>query len=388
VVDNSNIHNNGAGVGIGTTTPNASAKVEIASTTQGFLPPRMTTAQRDAIATPALGLVIYNTSTNCLNFYVGTGWNQSCGQPLTAYVSSLNCETATHVGTLFSGNAANGVSSVVPYTGGNGGNHNGQIVSSTGVTGLTATLNAATLANGSGNFTYTISGTPTTMGTALFALNIGGQACTLSRVVLSANPACSPTTVVDVTNPITGKTWMDRNLGASQAATSSTDAASYGDLFQWGRGCDGHQLRTTTTWTQLVSFSDQPGHSDFIRSDDWRHPQNNNLWQGVDGINNPCPAGYRIPTVAELNNERLSWTTNGPSGAFASPLKWPMAGYRPSNNNPNPITGAGTYGAYWSSSPYFQQALSLYFLYDFGGGYADRVNSSRGDGRSVRCIKD
>jgi hypothetical protein len=37
---------------------------------------------------------------------------------------------------------------------------------------------------------------------------------------------------------------MDRNLGASQVATSSTDPASYGDLYQWGRPADGHQIRT------------------------------------------------------------------------------------------------------------------------------------------------
>jgi len=41
--------------------------------------------------------------------------------------------------------------------------------------------------------------------------------------------------IPNVTNPITGETWMDRNLGAIQVATSSTDADSYGDLYQWGR---------------------------------------------------------------------------------------------------------------------------------------------------------
>lgn len=44
----------------------------------------------------------------------------------------------------------------------------------------------------------------------------------------------------NVTNATTGKVWMDRNLGASQVATSSTDANSYGDLYQWGRAKDGH----------------------------------------------------------------------------------------------------------------------------------------------------
>jgi hypothetical protein len=49
--------------------------------------------------------------------------------------------------------------------------------------------------------------------------------------------------IVDVLNPATGKTWMDRNLGAAQLATASNDVAAYGDLYQWGRFSDGHQCR-------------------------------------------------------------------------------------------------------------------------------------------------
>jgi hypothetical protein len=60
-------------VGIGGTA-NAAAILDVASATKGFLPPRMTTAQRDAISTPPAGLVIYNTSTNVLNFYNGSAW--------------------------------------------------------------------------------------------------------------------------------------------------------------------------------------------------------------------------------------------------------------------------------------------------------------------------
>jgi hypothetical protein len=62
-------------VGIGANTLiNASAILDITSTTRGFLPPRMTSTQRDAIASPAAGLVIYNTTTNLLNVYNGTMW--------------------------------------------------------------------------------------------------------------------------------------------------------------------------------------------------------------------------------------------------------------------------------------------------------------------------
>jgi hypothetical protein len=58
----------------GATSVNASAQVQIDSTTKGFLPPRMTTTERDLIATPAAGLMIYNTTTNRPNFYDGSAW--------------------------------------------------------------------------------------------------------------------------------------------------------------------------------------------------------------------------------------------------------------------------------------------------------------------------
>jgi hypothetical protein len=59
----------------GTYTDIASAKVAINSTTQGFLPPRMTTTQKNAIGTPAAGLIVYDTDTNKLCCYNGTSWN-------------------------------------------------------------------------------------------------------------------------------------------------------------------------------------------------------------------------------------------------------------------------------------------------------------------------
>jgi len=65
---------NSGNVGIGTTSPNAAALLDVTSTTQGFLPPRMTEAERDAISTPPAGLMAYNTTTDKLNFYNGTAW--------------------------------------------------------------------------------------------------------------------------------------------------------------------------------------------------------------------------------------------------------------------------------------------------------------------------
>jgi hypothetical protein len=61
-------------VGINTSTPNASAMLDVTSTTLGFLPPRMTTTQKNAIATPAAGLMVYDTTLNLMSVYNGTMW--------------------------------------------------------------------------------------------------------------------------------------------------------------------------------------------------------------------------------------------------------------------------------------------------------------------------
>jgi len=62
------------GINVGAATPNAAAQLQVDSTTRGFLPPRMTTAQRDAITTPPDGLVLYNTSTNKLQVRAAGAW--------------------------------------------------------------------------------------------------------------------------------------------------------------------------------------------------------------------------------------------------------------------------------------------------------------------------
>ena len=201
----------------------------------------------------------------------------------------------------------------------------------------------------------------------------------------TVNCASGPTAIVDVTNPSTGKTWMDRNLGAAQVATSSTDANSYGDLYQWGKRADGHQCRNSPTNTTLSSI-DQPANGNFILAPntpyDWRSPQNDNLWQGVNGVNNPCPSTYRLPTDAELEAERASWSANTSVGAFASPLKLPMAGYR--DYYSGSLSNVGTVGYYWSSTVSGAGARYL----GFSSSDAFMFGNYRANGLTVRCLKD
>jgi hypothetical protein len=300
-------------------------------------------------------------------------------------ISTLSCGTATNIGTLTAGTAASGVSFSVPYTGGNGGMHNGQSVASTGVTGLTATLVAGIFSTGAGSLIFDITGTPSGGGSASFALNIGGQACTLTVTVYYAYPAGSifcngtPTIVIELTNPVTGKTWMDRNLGATQ---SSAFSAGYGDLYQWGRRADGHQCRTSPTTTNLSSV-DQPVHGNFILgggsgNNDWRTPQNPNLWQGANGINNPCPIGFRIPTSIELLDESATWS----SFSWANTIRFPNAGQRFSTNGVLNSVGSERY--YWSSTVSTQAPHTSNYL----TGLPSIAFSTRSNGYSVRCIKN
>jgi uncharacterized protein (TIGR02145 family) len=257
--------------------------------------------------------------------------------------------------------------------------------------------------NGAGFNNGTITGqTMFWNGTSWIVLNPGAQAqiltiCeglpiwTTGGVCPAVYPAGSvfcasgATAIVDVTNPTTGEIWMDRNLGATQVATSSTDAASYGDLYQWGRRTDGHQCRTSPT-TATLSSIDQPAHGNFITIGtapyDWRSPQNVNLWQGVSGVNNPCPSTYRLPTDAELDTERLSWSANTSVGAFASPLKLPMSGDR--GYSIGSLSFVGTVGLYWSSTVSGTYSRYLYF----NSSFAAISTSSRANGFSVRCLKD
>jgi uncharacterized protein (TIGR02145 family) len=227
--------------------------------------------------------------------------------------------------------------------------------------------------------TVVCAGTPVNIGVN-FA-TAGGQ---YPAGTVHCDPA-NPTAIVDVTNPTTGKTWMDRNLGASQAATSSTDTAAYGDLYQWGRAADGHQCRNSATTTTLSS-TDQPGHGSFITINsgnwDWRSPQNTGLWQGVNGVNNPCPSGYRLPTETEINAERLSWSSNTSAGAFASPLKLPIAGYRLSSSGL--LFSVGGIGYYWSST-----VSNIYSRHLFiQSGNDGMATNGRAVSYSVRCLKD
>lgn len=106
---------------------------------------------------------------------------------LGALVSTLNCAGATYSNPNNSTSFAYNTTITLPYTGGNQGAYGAQTYNSTGVTGLTASLGAGTIALGAGTLALTISGTPSAEGNANFTISFGGQSCVVAIYSIALN---------------------------------------------------------------------------------------------------------------------------------------------------------------------------------------------------------
>ncbi|CAD7811803.1 hypothetical protein CHRY9390_02418 [Chryseobacterium aquaeductus] len=93
-------------VGIGVQTPHQSSILDITSETRGFLPPRLTAAQRNAITSPSAGLIIFNLTANCLEIYNADDakWKSLCGEVDSGTASfDPDCNTVSVNGTYETG---------------------------------------------------------------------------------------------------------------------------------------------------------------------------------------------------------------------------------------------------------------------------------------------
>jgi uncharacterized protein (TIGR02145 family) len=269
--------------GIGTNTPDTSALLELASTSKGFLIPRLTKVQRDAIDSPVAGLTVYCIDCNSgeISLFNGATW----GVTSTGYVSR--------------------------YT------------------------NVAS--NNSGG-TYT---------------------------------------------------FLNHNLGADTSLDPHTPVKGLnGDYYQWGRYAPAGDVDII-----IGTWGAQGCNSNDV-----------NWTPGAKGLQDPCPAGYRVPSQAEWDNVDTNNTafTTGATWSFDATefgnalhygpdangklLTLPAAGYRSSTDGA--LSFRGLFGFYWSSGSSAENGSNAYNLFFSSSTVYPANNYARTTGCSVRCIAE
>lgn len=217
--------------------------------------------------------------------------------------------------------------------------------------------------------------------------------------------------------------WLDRNLGAKKVATAYDDHEAYGSLYQWSRKADGHEqmnwasrvsgtsVYPATEVNATVADREDAGHSNFIPvNGDWCSKESlDGLWGGksqdaeasapldsITQVNNPCPAGYRLPTPQEfilmtkaVTGVDIAFNKNTPvadvNAKFAAhALHLPSPGLRLFSTGA--ISNVCERGAYWTNTSPANAKNAYRFMYFGGKVYTDSYQ--RSNGYSVRCIRD
>ena len=432
-----------------------SAVLEIRSNSQGFLPPRLTTQQRNAISAPATGMLIYNTRLQSLEIHVGNNNWLKVGASSSGLIEFFDADKDTGIHLDIDGNDddtirffndnnehisinASGtlhIKGVLKDAAGNVGTA-GQLLSST-VTGTQWMDNEVTIfdadvntgihvdkngsndgilhfdINGQEYMSINASGTLHIKGALKDAADNDGTAGqllsstgtstrwvnptiqfednsafsaltsstvspgamvvnTTSRTLHVRNQANDDWTVYEpakiyhtgpqdtvereyrtVVSRATGQVWLDRNIGASQRATSPTDAAAYGHYFRW---------------TEINASGPYAG----------------------SGVGKICPTGFRLPNVAEWLAEFPSIIASNDCAQNAfNHLFLPLAGYRSKGMAGDVTTGGSSQSEVrsylWSSSTLTSDAAQRLFFSADGAGIG---NDKKSYSYSVRCLKE
>jgi hypothetical protein len=381
------IHYSSGGVGVGTSNPDNSAKLELSSTAKGFLPPRLTAAQRDAIQNPASGLIIYCLdcpAPNNLQIFFGSSW-----YPLpynrSPYATSVAQSDGPFIQNILTGfyiyhdddNDPEGNSLFQWYRADDSTGLNEAAI--LGATGATYTLTTPDLGKYVRFSVTPVSLSGTLKGTRVKSPSYVGAvsafACGLTSLTINHNtsngvaPVNKSTTYGTVTNVPgePGKCWITQNLGAGLQAASVDDNTEppAGWYWQFNRkqGFKHDGTTITPAWNSTTI-------------------NENSEWSPAE---DPCSielgSPWRIPSKTEWNNLSVAGNWFDWNGPWNSLLKLHAAGFI---NTSGILSNRGIFGHYQTST---QSNNSLSWFMSFYSSYCSFVYDSKNMGNSVRCVR-
>ncbi|MBB3842257.1 uncharacterized protein (TIGR02145 family) [Runella defluvii] len=338
----------------------------------------------------------------------------------TAAASIAACSSGGASPISFSAGVAYTGKVTVSYTGGNGGSYAAGSVPSVGATGFTASWDAGTLSTGDGTITINIAGTSAKEGSAFFTVSIAGKSIAFAISSCGANvlkfDQINGSTIIR--RDSIWKAMLCHNLGADITADPHNLAAAdawrlNGAYIQWGRRGPNITGNSAVDWQTAPNdfangFVAAPTASNYstygpVVGSTWAATYAPSdlpyTWTDAKEIktaNEPCPAGFHVPTIEEWSS---IYSTNGApvrvgpwtytnqynSGLrIGSKLTLPAAGLTSSSNT------IGFLAHYWANSPHSSDRVdpaNSYAITYSGASYPYSISSFTG-GKSIRCIQD
>jgi hypothetical protein len=363
------LHGQGVGINDNGNPPDPSAILDAASSSQGMLIPRMTTGERDLIASPAQALQIYNTTTKCFEFYDDGYW-----QPI---VCSCALPSAPSAGTHSAAETAvtwnwNSVSGAAGYRVSATNNY----ATATDVGNVTS-YEQTGLACGQSHtlyvWTYTCGpSAPLTLTHSTLTCWSCGNVLNVEHTAGDVAPVNKSVGYGTVSTSLTGsaKCWITQNLGASNEATSATDATEAASGWYWqfnqmrGYKHDGSLRTPNTAWVSSIS--------------------ENSAWVQA---NDPCylllGSSWRIPTSTEWIAADANGGWDDYLDTYASVLKIHAAGLL--SDSDGSAVNRGLVGYYRSSNQANNTSAASIYMHD---SWSDMGDLNKALGFPVRCIMD
>lgn len=190
-----------------------------------------------------------------------------------------------------------------------------------------------------------------------------------------------------IISPFSERAWLDRNIGAKRVCIDYNDAQCFGDYFQFGRGADGHEKVNSSIVTgQSPTYTPTVKHLIYGYKN-WTRDKTP-LWVAPDYINNPCPSGFKVPSMVDLEIELKGNEFFTNLKAFESVFRFGGSGFREKHK----ITTAVTDRNGNARSKYIYLASSSSDSFNYGKYYQIGRNlvdyrTLKTKGIPVRCVE-